>query len=93
MNIRTEFYELKACWKSRAKRTTNEMPELTPFELSEADGKMSEEIGMVGDSLKVVNTEDAVERLKSERRIQNELRSKLAAVTTQREKCQFEGNE
>ena len=80
MNIRTEFYELKACWKSRAKRTTNEMPELTPFELSEADGKMSEEIGMVGDSLKVVNTED-------------ELRSKLAAVTTQREKCQFEGNE
>ena len=90
MDVKSEFYLLKDCWKRRNINTTKEMPELSNFEDFETPDKSNEEVGMVNDSLKVVRTEDAVERLKAERRTQSQLRTNLKTVKAQREKCEFE---
>lgn len=89
MNVRTESFHLKECWKKRARATTGEMPELSEFH-DTALPAGTEEIGMVGDDLKVVRKEDATLRLKNERRRQDELRAHLANVKRLKEKCEFE---
>jgi hypothetical protein len=90
MDLKTEFFNLKECWKSRSSKTTREMPELTQFDdLLTPDGS-KEEIGEVNGSLKVVKTEDAVKRMKAEERTQEQLRANLKSVKAQKEKCEFE---
>jgi hypothetical protein len=89
MNVRTEEHHLKSCWKSRARATTGEMPQLTDFDDAEAPAG-TEEVGLVGGDIKVVRKEDAVARLKTERRRQDALRAHLNNVKKQREKCEFE---
>jgi len=90
MNINTEFYHVKECWKNRARGTTQEMPELTEFADVGTGIKAKEEIGLVGNDVKVIRREDAVARLNAEKRHQEELRANLTNVRKQREKCEFE---
>jgi hypothetical protein len=90
MNIRSEFYHLKECWKNRARTTTKEMPELSEFEDSEAGATTTEEVGLVGQDVKVVRKEDAIARLRAEKRTQEGLRAHLSNTKKQREKCEFE---
>jgi hypothetical protein len=90
MNINTEFFHLKDCWKKRSRNTTGEMPELTEMKNLEPGVGGTEEVGLVDGQIKVVRKEDAVARLKAEKRHQEELRAHLDNVKRQREKCEFE---
>ena len=89
MNVGTEGYHLKECWKNRARGTTGEMPEFTEYDDSAAVGG-TEEVGLVNGDIKVVRKEDAVARLRVERRRQDGLRAHLSNLKRQREKCEFE---
>ncbi|MCA2958625.1 MAG: hypothetical protein IOD12_00135 [Silvanigrellales bacterium] len=89
MNVGTETFHLKECWKRRAQGTTGEMPEFSEYD-DTALPAGTEEIGVVAGDIKVVRKEDAVARLKNERRRQEELRAHLSSVKRQREKCEFE---
>jgi hypothetical protein len=89
MNVSTEAYHLKDCWKKRARGTTGEMPVLSDYDDTLASTG-TEEVGIVGGDIKVVRKEDAIVRLKAERRRQDELRAHLSNLKRQREKCEFE---
>jgi hypothetical protein len=90
MDVKSEFFLLKDCWKKRNFNTTKEMPELSGFDDFETPDSSKEEVGIVNDSLKVVKTEDAIVRMNSEKRTQTQLRANLKTVKSQKEKCEFE---
>jgi hypothetical protein len=93
MDLKTEVFNLKECWKKRASATTKEMPELTEFEGLDAKlASSTEEVGTVNGEVKVVKREDAVERYNAEKKLQEKIRKYLADAKKQREKCEFEAS-